>query len=108
MQGLVQSWQWSPSDTILHSLPLHHIHGIVNALYCPAYVGAAVSFLPKFSTSQVWKEIMVRKLGHKSALTSSSSNRLASYFFSKRQDLSSLLNIINIMNSPYPPSIHAI
>jgi malonyl-CoA/methylmalonyl-CoA synthetase len=63
MQGLVQSWQWSPSDTILHSLPLHHIHGIVNALYCPAYVGAAVSFLPKFSTSQVWKEIMVRKLG---------------------------------------------
>jgi malonyl-CoA/methylmalonyl-CoA synthetase len=60
MQGLVQAWRWSRRDTILHTLPLHHIHGIVNALYCPAYVGATITFMPKFSASEVWKEIMVR------------------------------------------------
>ncbi len=60
VQALVQAWQWSHSDTILHALPLHHIHGIVNALYCPAYAGAQVDFQPKFSAGQVWQEVMVR------------------------------------------------
>ena len=42
VQGLVEAWQWSMEDRILHTLPLHHIHGIVNALYCPAFVGAQI------------------------------------------------------------------
>ena len=63
MEGLVRAWQWSGSDTILHPLPLHHIHGIVNALYCPAYVGATVNFSQGFRAPQVWQEIMVRSKG---------------------------------------------
>lgn len=56
---LVSAWQWSPSDTILHALPLHHVHGIINALYCAHTVGAAVNFLPKFSPAAVWQQLMV-------------------------------------------------
>ncbi|TPX37172.1 hypothetical protein SmJEL517_g00793 [Synchytrium microbalum] len=28
--SLVQAWKWTKNDRILHVLPLHHIHGIIN------------------------------------------------------------------------------
>lgn len=61
INGLVKAWKWRSDDTIVHTLPLHHIHGIVNALYCPASVGAHVRFMPKFSAAQLWEEMMVRQ-----------------------------------------------
>lgn len=60
VDALVSSWEWCEEDRILHALPLHHVHGIINALYCAHAVGAAVEFLPKFSPSHVWKHLMVR------------------------------------------------
>jgi hypothetical protein len=42
VSGLVRSWEWASGDVITHALPLHHIHGIVNALYSPMSVGALV------------------------------------------------------------------
>lgn len=47
-------WNWSPNDHILHVLPLHHVHGLVNALITPLAVGATVEMLPKFDAKQVW------------------------------------------------------
>ena len=37
---LLKIWKWTGSDVILNALPLHHTHGVVNALLCPLYVGA--------------------------------------------------------------------
>ncbi|KAI9475637.1 MAG: hypothetical protein EXX96DRAFT_574027 [Benjaminiella poitrasii] len=51
---LVTAWHWSSQDRIHHILPLHHIHGIVNALICPLYAGATVEMHPKFDALQVW------------------------------------------------------
>jgi malonyl-CoA/methylmalonyl-CoA synthetase len=59
----VSAWQWAASDTIVHALPLHHVHGIINALYCPHVVGAAVNFLPSFSPAAVWEQLQVTPLG---------------------------------------------
>ena len=59
MQCLVSAWRWSHHDTILHALPLHHVHGIINALYCAHAVGATVNFLPKPSPAAVWQQLMV-------------------------------------------------
>ena len=36
-------------------LPLHHTHGIVNALLCPLSVGAEVTMMPEFNADTVWK-----------------------------------------------------
>ncbi|BDA41221.1 Malonate-CoA ligase ACSF3, mitochondrial [Coccomyxa sp. Obi] len=58
IQALVESWEWSENDRILHALPLHHVHGIINALHCAHAAGAAVEFLPKFSPGEVWKCLM--------------------------------------------------
>lgn len=48
IQSLISAWEWTSNDHILNVLPLHHVHGIINALTCPLAVGATVEFLPKF------------------------------------------------------------
>ena len=58
VRSLCTAWEWSKDDVILHGLPLHHIHGIVNALLCPLYMGACIEFLPRFSPTLVWKAWM--------------------------------------------------
>ncbi len=50
---LVEAWEWGRDDAILHCLPLHHVHGIVNALLCCLHVGARVDFLTKFDPEVV-------------------------------------------------------
>ncbi|XP_046386430.1 malonate--CoA ligase ACSF3, mitochondrial [Ischnura elegans] len=56
--SLIRSWAWNEKDIILHTLPLHHIHGIINVLLCPLFVGAKCLMLPKFETSQVWSQLL--------------------------------------------------
>ena len=51
---LLEAWEWSARDKILHVLPLHHTHGIVNCLLCPLTVGATVHMLPSFCPQTVW------------------------------------------------------
>lgn len=41
---LVDAWEWSEHDRILHVLPMHHVHGIVNALCCALWAGACCEF----------------------------------------------------------------
>lgn len=50
---LIEAWQWRPDDRIVHVLPLHHIHGIVNVLSCALWAGACCEFLP-FQPEAVW------------------------------------------------------
>jgi malonyl-CoA/methylmalonyl-CoA synthetase len=53
IKNMTSSWAWHADDVILHVLPLHHVHGIVNCLFTPLYVGALVHFLPKFDAASV-------------------------------------------------------
>jgi len=55
---LINAWKWTSSDKILHVLPLHHTHGIVNCLLCPLTVGASVKMLPAFDAGQVWSSLL--------------------------------------------------
>jgi malonyl-CoA/methylmalonyl-CoA synthetase len=50
---LVESWEWTSEDSILNVLPLHHVHGLVNALLCPLFVGAEIHILTKFDAPRV-------------------------------------------------------
>ncbi|PFX30598.1 Acyl-CoA synthetase family member 3, mitochondrial [Stylophora pistillata] len=52
--ALVKAWEWTAADYIIHCLPLHHVHGIVNVLLCPLWVGATCHMLPKFKPDKVW------------------------------------------------------
>ena len=53
MSMLLDAWAWSSDDVILHALPLHHLHGVVNALLCPLTVGATVVMATRFDAKQV-------------------------------------------------------
>ncbi|XP_073115243.1 probable CoA ligase CCL8 isoform X2 [Elaeis guineensis] len=55
VQILTEAWEYTCSDQLLHCLPLHHVHGLFNALLAPLYAGAVVEFMPKFSVRGVWQ-----------------------------------------------------
>jgi malonyl-CoA/methylmalonyl-CoA synthetase len=58
IESLVDAWGWSADDDILHVLPLHHTHGIVNALLCALWAGATVEMLPGFDAQRVWERFI--------------------------------------------------
>ncbi|KAH0535519.1 malonate--CoA ligase ACSF3, mitochondrial [Cotesia glomerata] len=62
MNALISAWKWTDKDIVLHTLPLNHIHGIVNVLMCPLYIGARCVMLPKFETSSVWTQLLAVNL----------------------------------------------
>lgn len=56
--SMVEAWEWSTDDHILHVLPLHHTHGIVNALLCALWVGATCEMMPAFDAESVWERFV--------------------------------------------------
>jgi malonyl-CoA/methylmalonyl-CoA synthetase len=55
--SLITAWEWTSSERILHILPLHHIHGIVNVLTCALWAGAECHIRSKFDPETVWNRI---------------------------------------------------
>jgi malonyl-CoA/methylmalonyl-CoA synthetase len=53
LASIARAWELSPSDRILHVLPLHHLHGVLNALGALLYAGGCVEFLPRFDPATV-------------------------------------------------------
>ncbi len=56
--SLIEAWEWTPDDYLLHALPLHHIHGVVVALTCALWAGATCELLPHFDAETVWERIV--------------------------------------------------
>ncbi|KAK3675383.1 hypothetical protein LTR78_004893 [Recurvomyces mirabilis] len=54
-QSLLQAWEYTPAEHLLHVLPLHHIHGTVNAMLTPLLAGSTIEFLFPFNVDAVWK-----------------------------------------------------
>lgn len=51
---LAKAWQYNPSDRLIHVLPLHHIHGIINGLTASLLSGVTVEMHPKFDPKVIW------------------------------------------------------
>ena len=58
IESVVQAWEWSATDHILHVLPLHHLHGILNLLCCPLWAGASCEMQPGFDVDAVWNRLI--------------------------------------------------
>lgn len=54
-RSLITAWNYSPSDRLLHVLPLHHIHGTINAILAPLFAGSTIEFLYPFNAHAVWQ-----------------------------------------------------
>nr|XP_043616690.1 probable CoA ligase CCL8 [Erigeron canadensis] len=55
VKTLSMAWEYTSNDCFLHCLPLHHVHGLFNALFAPLYAGSMVEFMPKFSVRGIWQ-----------------------------------------------------
>jgi malonyl-CoA/methylmalonyl-CoA synthetase len=62
MQSLLAAWRWRRSDRILLTLPLHHVHGIVNVLGCSLAAGATCVVHPSFDARRVWESFASDRL----------------------------------------------
>lgn len=58
IRSLTEAWEWVPDDRILLSLPLHHIHGIVNVVGCALWNGARCDMLARFDAGRVIDALM--------------------------------------------------
>lgn len=55
--ALRQAWALEPGDTLLHALPMHHLHGIVVAFLASFTAGARVLCLDRFEARTVWRRL---------------------------------------------------
>lgn len=55
--SLLEAWEYSPRDRLLHLLPLHHIHGTVNAIITPVFAGSSIEFMFPFNADTVWNRL---------------------------------------------------
>ena len=68
--SLLQAWAYSSDDRLLHVLPLHHIHGVVNALLAPLMSGSSIELMYPFHPDHVWRRFAAPFLqtnGHSTA-----------------------------------------
>ncbi|OQR72181.1 acyl-CoA synthetase family member 3 [Tropilaelaps mercedesae] len=56
--SVAHDWLLGPEDHLLHHLPLHHTHGILNGLLAPLLAGSSVQMLPHFDPEQVWRILL--------------------------------------------------
>lgn len=58
IRGLVEAWQYTSEDKLLHFLPLYHLHGMLNKLLCMLWVGGTIEFLPSAHAPVIWDRLI--------------------------------------------------
>ncbi|KAH9437883.1 hypothetical protein MCOR02_001528 [Pyricularia oryzae] len=76
-RSLLQAWEYSPKDHLLHVLPLHHIHGTINALFAPLMAGSTIEFLFPFNADAVWRRLASPFMADPEASTNGSNGSAA-------------------------------
>jgi malonyl-CoA/methylmalonyl-CoA synthetase len=69
IESLTNAWKISNTDVVLHSLPLFHVHGVINALLLPLSAGAKIIMLPKFDSDNVWTYLLNVNMPQKDRVT---------------------------------------
>lgn len=52
LASLHQAWGWQSDDTLLHVLPIFHVHGLFVALHGALYAGATTLLMREFNTQR--------------------------------------------------------
>ena len=55
------AWHWKAGDSLLHILPVAHIHGLVCGLLYTMAVGASCELLASFRTERAWEQLATGK-----------------------------------------------
>jgi malonyl-CoA/methylmalonyl-CoA synthetase len=58
LDALAEAWEWTERDTVVHSLPLIHAHGLVLGLLGSLRVGGALHYVPRFSPESIGEALV--------------------------------------------------
>jgi len=61
LDALADVWEWTAADTVVHALPLFHVHGLVLGLFGSMRVGGALHWFPKFDASEIGAALAERR-----------------------------------------------
>jgi malonyl-CoA/methylmalonyl-CoA synthetase len=50
-------WRFTPQDTLIHALPIYHVHGLFVATHVALMAGASMIFQPKFDVQTVLQSL---------------------------------------------------
>ncbi|MGB5808887.1 MAG: AMP-binding protein, partial [Polyangiales bacterium] len=53
LDALASVWEWTERDTVVHALPLIHVHGLVLGLFGSLRVGGALHHVPRFAPDAI-------------------------------------------------------
>jgi malonyl-CoA/methylmalonyl-CoA synthetase len=53
LDGLAAAWAWTSLDTVVHALPLFHVHGLVLGLFGSRRVAGHTRWVPRFSPEAI-------------------------------------------------------
>lgn len=53
LDALASAWDWTALDTVVHALPLFHVHGLVLGLFGSLRVGGTLEWLGRFDAARV-------------------------------------------------------
>ncbi len=53
LDALAAAWAWSGADTLVHALPLFHVHGLILGVFGSLRAGSELLLLPRFSPDAV-------------------------------------------------------
>ena len=53
LDGLARAWAWTAADTVVHALPLFHVHGLVLGLFGSLRVGGRLHWQPRFEPAEL-------------------------------------------------------
>jgi malonyl-CoA/methylmalonyl-CoA synthetase len=56
-RALVDAWRFTPSDVLLHALPIFHTHGLFVATNVVLLSGASMIFLPKYDSDEIFRAL---------------------------------------------------
>jgi malonyl-CoA/methylmalonyl-CoA synthetase len=55
--ALARIWKLTPSDKLLHALPVYHAHGLLTAVNTLLVAGGSILFLPQFDPAEIIKAL---------------------------------------------------
>src|SRR3974390_3128522 len=56
-ETLVNAWRFTPSDVLLHALPIYHAHGLFVAVNTLLFCAGKIILLPKFEAAECLREM---------------------------------------------------
>ena len=57
LDALAEVWQWRPGATVLHALPLFHVHGLVLGWFGSLRVGGRLHWQPRFDPAELARHL---------------------------------------------------